>query len=105
MQLTLGRDIGIVMAKGVVLGVLSTIFILPSLLMFFDKTIEKYKHKTILNELHKVPRFVMRHYKKILVAFVLIFIPFGYGQAHTNVYYDLISGMPGDLRVSLGQIS
>ena len=72
MQLTLGRDIGIVMAKGVVLGVLSTIFILPSLLMFFDKTIEKYKHKTILNELHRVPRFVMRHYKKILVAFVLI---------------------------------
>lgn len=64
MQLTLGRDIGIVMAKGVVLGVLSTIFILPSLLMFFDKTIEKYKHKTILNELHRVPRFVIHHYKK-----------------------------------------
>ena len=102
MQLTLGRDIGIVMAKGVVLGVLSTIFILPSLLMFFDKTIEKYKHKTILNELHKVPRFVIRHYKKILVAFVLIFIPFGYGQAHTNIYYDLISGMPGDFASIIG---
>ena len=102
MQLTLGRDIGIVMAKGVVLGVLSTIFILPSLLMFFDKTIEKYKHKTILNELHRVPRFVMRHYKKILVAFVLIFIPFGYGQAHTNIYYDLISGMPGDFASIIG---
>lgn len=102
MQLTLGRDIGIVMAKGVVLGVLSTIFILPSLLMFFDKTIEKYKHKTILNELHRVPRFVIRHYKKILVAFVLIFIPFGYGQAHTNIYYDLISGMPGDFASIIG---
>lgn len=102
MQLTLGRDIGIVMAKGVVLGVLSTIFILPSLLMFFDKTIEKYKHKTILNELHKVPRFVIHHYKKILVAFVLIFIPFGYGQAHTNIYYDLISGMPGDFASIIG---
>ena len=102
MQLTLGRDIGIVMAKGVDLGVLSTIFILPSLLMFFDKTIEKYKHKTILNELHRVPRFVIRHYKKILVAFVLIFIPFGYGQAHTNIYYDLISGMPGDFASIIG---
>ena len=102
MQLTLGRDIGIVMAKGVVLGVLSTIFILPSLLMFFDKTIEKYKHKTILNELHRVPRFVIHHYKKILVAFVLIFIPFGYGQSHTNIYYDLISGMPGDFASIIG---
>lgn len=102
MQLTLGRDIGIVMAKGVVFGVLSTIFILPSLLMFFDKPIEKYKHKTIIHELRKQPQFVIKHYKKILVAFVLIFIPFMYGQAHTKTYYDLISGMPSDFPGIIG---
>ena len=102
MQLTLGKDIGIVMAKGVVLGVLSTIFILPSLLMFFDRLIEKYKHKTIINELKNLPKFVVNHYKKILVAFVIVFIPFAYGQANTNTYYDLISGMPSDFASIIG---
>ena len=102
MQLTLGRDIGIVMAKGVVFGVLSTIFILPSLLMFFDKPIEKYTHKTIIHELKKQPQFVIKHYKKILIAFVIIFIPFIYGQSHTKTYYDLISGMPSDFASIIG---
>lgn len=102
MRLTLGRDIGIVMAKGVVFGVLSTIFILPSLLMFFDKPIKKYKHRTIIHELRKQPQFVVKHYKKILIAFVLIFIPFVYGQAHTKIYYDLISGMPADFASIIG---
>ena len=102
MRLTLGRDIGIVMAKGVVFGVLSTIFILPGLLMFFDKPIEKYKHRTIIHELKKQPQFVVKHYKKILVAFVMIFIPFVYGQAHTKIYYDLISGMPADFASIIG---
>lgn len=102
MQLTLGRDIGIVMAKGVVFGVLSTIFILPSLLMFFDKPIEKYKHKTLIHELKKQPVFVTKHFKKILIAFVIIFIPFIYGQSHTKTYYDLISGMPEDFASIIG---
>ena len=102
MQLTLGKDIGIVMAKGVVFGVLSTIFILPSLLMFFDKPIEKYTHKTLIHELKKQPVFVTKHFKKILIAFVIIFIPFIYGQSHTKTYYDLISGMPKDFASIIG---
>lgn len=102
MQLTLGRDIGIVMAKGVVFGVLSTVFILPSLLMFFDKPIEKYKHKTLIHELKRQPNFVIKHFKKILVVFVIIFIPFIYAQSHTKTYYDLISGMPGDFASIIG---
>ena len=102
MQLTLGKDIGIVMAKGVVLGVLSTIFILPSLLMLFDKPIEKYKHKTLINELKRLPGFIVNHYKKILIVFVIVFIPFLYGQAHTKQYYDLISGMPEDFASVIG---
>ena len=102
MQLTLGRDIGIVMAKGVVFGVLSTIFILPSLLMFFDKPIEKYTHKTIIHELKHQPLFVTKHYKKILIVFILVFIPFIYAQSHTTQYYDLISGMPEDFASIIG---
>ena len=102
MQLTLGRDIGIVMAKGVVFGVLSTVFILPSLLMFFDKPIEKYKHKTLIHELKRQPNFVIKHFKKILVVFVIIFIPFIYAQSHTKTYYDLISGMPEDFASIIG---
>ncbi len=70
--------------------------------MFFDRLIEKYKHRTIINELKHVPKFVVNHYHKILVAFVIIFIPFAYGQANTNVYYDLISGMPSDFASIIG---
>ena len=65
MQLTLGKDIGIVMAKGVIFGVLSTIIILPSLLMRFDKYIEKWKHPIILKEPKKLPAFLTKHYKGI----------------------------------------
>lgn len=102
MQLTLGRDIGLVMAKGVVLGVLSTILILPSLLMIFDKQIEKYTHKTIIHEFKKIPNMITSHYKVILIAFVCIFIPFAYGQANTKQYYDINSTMPSDFKSMIG---
>lgn len=97
MQLTLGKDIGIVMAKGVILGVLSTILILPALLMIFDQYIEKWRHPILIKEMRHVPDFVVKHYKGILIAFVLIFLPMIYAQGHTNVYYDLNSTMPQDL--------
>ena len=102
MQLTLGKDIGIVMAKGVVFGVLSTIIILPALLMLFDKYIEKWKHPIILKEPKKLPGFLTRHYKSILLVFVIIFIPMIYAQAHTNVYYDLNATMPKDFASVIG---
>ena len=102
MTFSLGLDMGVVMAKGVVFGVLSTIFILPSLLMFFDKPIEKYTHKTIIHELKHQPLFVTKHYKKILIVFILVFIPFIYAQSHTTQYYDLISGMPEDFASIIG---
>lgn len=97
MQLTLGMDIGIVMAKGVVLGVISTILILPALLMLFDAQIERWHHPILIRELTHVPNFVVSHYKGILIGFILIFIPMIYAQGHTNVYYDLNSTMPQDL--------
>lgn len=97
MQLTLGKDIGIVMAKGVVLGVLSTILILPALLMIFEKQIERWQHPILIKEMKHVPNFVVSHYKGILLGFIVIFLPMIYAQAHTNVYYDLSSTMPQDL--------
>ena len=94
MQLTLGKDIGIVMAKGVIFGVLSTIIILPSLLMRFDRYIVKWHHPILLKEPKMLPSFLTKHYKSIPIVFLLIFIPMSYAQAHTNVYYDLNSTMP-----------
>lgn len=102
MSFTLGLDLGIVMAKGVVFGVLSTIIILPALLMLFDKYIEKWKHPILLKEPKKLPGFLTRHYKTILVVFVVIFIPMIYAQAHTNVYYDLNATMPEDFPSVIG---
>lgn len=97
MQLHLGGDIGLVMAKGVVLGVLCTILVLPSLLMHFDTQIEKYTHKTLIRELHKVPGFVVKHAKLLLVVGLCLFIPMGYAQSHVKQYYDLTSSLPEEL--------
>ena len=94
MQLTLGKDIGIVMAKGVILGVISTILILPSLLMIFDRLIDKYKHPVLIREIKILPKIVTKYYKIILVIFIGLFGLFAYGQNHTSTYYDLVSNMP-----------
>ena len=97
MQLTLGRDIGIVMAKGVILGVVCTVLVLPSLLMAFDKSIEKYTHPVLIKPLKRTPKFVSKHYKAILIAFVLLFIPAIYCQANVGQYYDLTQTLPAEL--------
>ena len=97
MQLTLGKDIGLVMAKGVVFGVVCTIIVLPSLIMYFDRWIEKYTHPVLIRPLTKVPALVIRNYKKILVGFVLIFIPSIYCQSHVKQYYDLAASLPEEL--------
>lgn len=97
MNLALGKDIGVVMAKGVVLGVLSTITTLPALLMFFDKAINKYKHRMLMPSFEKVSDFVVKHNKGIAIAFIIIFIPFFYGQNNAKVYYNLDESLPKDL--------
>ena len=68
MQLTLGRDIGIVMAKGVVLGVATVILVLPALLLIFDKQIEKHKHRTLIPNFEKMNQFIIRHRKAFVVV-------------------------------------
>lgn len=97
MSLTLGADIGIVMAKGVFIGVVSTFTILPALLLAFDRQAEKHKHKTYIPSLKKVSHFIVNHHVAILVAFLILVVPFVYGSRHTSVYYNLIKSLPEDL--------
>ncbi|WP_396327219.1 RND family transporter [Hydrogenoanaerobacterium sp.] len=102
MSLALGADIGIVMAKGVVLGVLSTVIILPALILFFDKPIHKYTHRTFIPKLTKLSDFVIKHHKSVLVVAVLLFVPFAIAQSKTDVYYTLTDSLPADLPSVMG---
>lgn len=97
MSLAIGKDMGLVMAKGVFIGVLSTITILPAFILVFDKPIHKYKHKTLLPGFEKTAFFITKHYKVLAVLFILLFIPALYGQEHTKVYYNLDESLPKDL--------
>ena len=97
MSFTLGLDLGIVMAKGVVLGVIACVTILPSLILVLDKAIEKTTHKVILPEFKCVGKFIAKHYRIFLVLFVIILIPAIYGYNHTKVYYKLDSSLPDSL--------
>lgn len=97
MSFTLGKDLGIVMAKGVVIGVISCITILPSMILIFDKAIEKTKHKPVLPEFPKLSDFVTKHYRIIGLLFLLIWIPAIIGYTNTSVYYNLADTLPKDL--------
>lgn len=102
MRLTLGRDIGIVMAKGVALGVLCTITILPSLILTFDRAVEKHRHRAVIPQLKKVSQFVTRHPGPILAIFLVIMVPFTLAQSKTGVYYTLFDSLPQDLTGIVG---
>lgn len=94
MQLTLGRDIGIVMAKGVILGVATVIFVLPALLLLFDQQIEKHRHKTIIPSFDRINSFMLRNRRKFVALFLILFLPAVYAQNHTSVYYKLDKALP-----------
>ena len=98
MQLTLGSDIGIVMAKGVFIGVLSTVTIFPAFLLVFDKLVFKTKHKPIIPSFNVVKNFVVKHYKIILLVALVIAYPAYYGNAHVKSYYNLTKDLPQDLK-------
>ena len=97
MQLTLGKDIGIVMAKGILCGLICVMTLFPALLLVFDKKIEKYKHKVVLPELKRVQGFVLNHNKLILVLFLLLIIPAVIGNSNYKVYYKLDESLPNNL--------
>ena len=97
MSFTLGLDIGIVMAKGVLFGVVGCVTILPALILTFDKVIRKTAHKPLLPQFGSLPGFIERHYRAVLVLFILIWIPAVWGYTHTDVYYQLDKSLPADL--------
>ncbi len=102
MRLTLGRDIGIVMAKGVMLGVATVILVLPALILLFDKQIDKYRHRQLIPSMTGVNQFVLRHRVFFVVLTLLLFLPSVYAQNHANVYYKLDESLPRDLPSIVG---
>lgn len=96
MNLTLGKDIGLVMAKGVLFGLICVITLFPALLLIFDKQIEKTTHKNWLPEFSGIKNFVVKHYKGVFILFLLLLIPAYICQSKTEVYYNLDQSIPDD---------
>ena len=97
MSFTLGKDLGIVMSKGVVLGLLGTVVLLPCVIRLLDGAIEKTTHKPLLPNVGGIGRFVAKHYKALCIVLVLMIVPAFYGYANNHVYYDMSKVMPQDL--------
>ena len=97
MTFTLGMDLGVVMAKGVVFGVIGCVTILPSMILAMDKWIEKTRHKAIIPDLGRIGGFVTKHYWIFIILFLVIIGPAFYGQNHNQVYYDLMGTLPDNL--------
>lgn len=97
MNLTLGKDIGIVMAKGVLIGVVCVVTILPAMILVFYKLIEKTKHKEVMPKFKHLKEFSLKHYVLTLIVFIIILPIAYYAQKNTKVYYKLDSSLPRDL--------
>ena len=97
MTFALGRDLGIVMAKGVIIGVICCVTILPSLILVFDKPIEKTRHKLLLSNMDRPSAFITKHYKAWIIIFLILLFPAIYGNNHTKIYYNIAESLPETL--------
>ena len=97
MTFALGRDMGIVMAKGVVIGVICCVTVLPAMILVFDKAIEKTKHKALIPSMDKACGFITKHYKVWLLVFLVLLYPAIYGNNHTQIYYNIDKSLPASL--------
>ena len=97
MDLTLGKDLGIVMAKGVLLGVLSVVTLFPSLLLVFDKGIEKTRHKSLNLNFNKINNFIVKKNKIIFIIFLIVLIPAYLAYKNVPVYYKIDKSLPDTL--------
>lgn len=97
MRLGLGKDIGLVMSKGVLIGLISTVTVLPVMLLVVEKFVNKYNHKVMLPEFNKLSEFTIKRKKALFLVFVLLFIPAVYGSVNTKLYYNLDRSLPQDL--------
>lgn len=97
MSFTLGMDIGVVMAKGVILGVITCVTILPSMILVCGKLIEKTKHKPFLPNINRISQKVTKHFAVYVALFLVLLVPAIYGNNHTGVYYNLDETLPKEL--------
>lgn len=99
MTFTLGRDLGIVMAKGVIFGVIGCVTILPSLILVFDKPLQKTKHRSLIPDMSRLSKKVVKVFPIFLIIFVLLIPPayYGYDKTNDEVYYDLGECLPKDM--------
>lgn len=97
MTYKLGLDLGIVMAKGVIFGVVGSVTILPSMILVFDKAIQKTMHREIIPVMDRPAAFIIRHYKSFALLFVILLIPALIGYTRTDVYYNLDASLPKNL--------
>ena len=97
MKLTLGNDLGLVMAKGVLLGVICVLIIFPASLLVFDNLIEKTKHKCLIPKMERLSKFAVKNYKVSFVIFLLLIIPAYLANSKVDVYYKLDESLPKNL--------
>lgn len=97
MSFTLGSNLGIVMAKGVIFGVIGCVTILPAMILVFDKALDKTTHRQLLPKMDQVASWITSHYKVFVCIFLILLVPALYGYQHTHVYYDLSATLPSDL--------
>ena len=100
MTFALGRALGIVMAKGVIFGVIGCVTILPSLILTFDRALEKTMHRDVMPGFDKLAAFIVNHSWIFIIIFLALLGPAIYGQSHTSVYYDLSDTLPEELACS-----
>ena len=98
MSFRIGLDLGVVMAKGVLFGLISCVTILPSLILVFDPIVRKTNHKVIMPNLGRTANWIVKHCYVFFVIFLILAVPAFYGQAHTKVYYDLAGKLPDSMK-------
>lgn len=99
MSFTLGRDLGIVMAKGVLLGVIGCVTVLPSLILVLDRPLQKTKHRSLIPDMGKFAKGIVKIFPVFLIVFAILVVPayYGYNQANDEVYYDMGQCLPRDI--------
>ena len=99
MTFTLGRDLGIVMAKGVLLGVIGCVTVLPAMILVLDKALEKTMHRSLIPSAKKLASGIVKIFPVFLILFVAVAIPayYGYNQTNSEVYYDISRSLPKDM--------
>ncbi len=105
MSFTMGRDLGIVMAKGVLLGVLGCVTVLPALILVFDKPLQKTRHRSLIPRMDRLAGGVVKAFPVFLVVFALIVPPalYGYNRTNGEVYYDMGQCLPQDMEYVIAE--